>query len=236
MAAQNTIKCSKCKTLKGTTTTRLNKLIEQFGSKRKLENQYVCRSCKGGSKPTKKVTKAKKKTAKKKTKSKKIPTSKIICSKCKKAYGTNKKRNEKLIATFGSMEEVQAKYVCRTCRKEHNLSQNGRMKPVKRKRRQNSLKRDERGRVVLPDWMKQPFDKPKIRPLSPEQLKSTDVCWRPDVWTENKHLNKGKGCCNGCSYYEGKCGCLNRSIVKIKTSKTKKVTKKKASKRRKSRK
>ena len=48
MPAQNTIKCSKCGALKGTTNVRLKALTKKFGTEAKFLKQYVCRDCKSG--------------------------------------------------------------------------------------------------------------------------------------------------------------------------------------------
>jgi len=214
MAAQNKIKCSKCKQEKGTTTVRLKKLIKQAGSRKKLDATYVCRSCKSGNTST--STKS----------SKKLPTSKIICSKCNGKFGTTKPRMEKLIGQFGSLEEVHANYVCRKCRKEHNLDKAGRMKPVKRKRKQKTkYKVDNDGNVKLPSWMTQWTPRPPT-PVSASDMHLAQTCWRPDVYCDNnKHCD---GPIKVCPYY-GKehCGatCQKHFVVKRKKKKAKKKKK-----------
>lgn len=40
------IKCSKCGVNKGTQPNRLQKLINQYGSKEILDQNYLCRNCK----------------------------------------------------------------------------------------------------------------------------------------------------------------------------------------------
>lgn len=218
MPAQNTIKCSKCGTAKGTTNVRLKKLIAKYGSKEKLEAVYVCRDCKSG---TPKGGK---------TKKSKLPTSKVICSKCNGKYGTTKTRMDKMISQYGSLEEVHANYVCRKCRKELNVDRRGQIKPKRRKRKKIKYKRDDNGKVILPDWMKSQAPAKPI-PMTPEQYKAVDTCWRPDIYLKNKALNKGKGACNGCPFYETACGCNLRKLAKVKKTKTKaKKAKKKAKK------
>lgn len=157
MASQNTIKCSVCKKLLGTTNVRLKKLIEQYGGKRKLNASYVCRSCKSAANPKTiakgKIVKIKQKKAKaKKLKRKKLPKSKVICSKCDNAFGSTKTRIDKLIQKFGSLEELHGNYVCTKCRREHNVDMRGRMRRVKNKRKPKLVKGDEP--YVLPQHMK----------------------------------------------------------------------------------
>lgn len=41
---------------------------------------------------------------------------KIKCSKCGAEKGTTKVRYDKLVAKFGSVEELGAQYLCRACR------------------------------------------------------------------------------------------------------------------------
>jgi len=73
-------------------------------------------------------------------KKKKLTTSKIVCTKCGSKKGMSKDRFKKLVNTFGSIEELHAKYVCRNCRKEHNMRKDGRVKPTKRRRKVNKIK------------------------------------------------------------------------------------------------
>ena len=42
---------------------------------------------------------------------------KVTCNKCNKVRGLSKENAEKIIKKFGSEEEAQAKYLCRTCKK-----------------------------------------------------------------------------------------------------------------------
>lgn len=96
--------------------------------------------------------------SKKEKKEKKLKSSKICCTKCGECKGVSKDRKAKLIAQFGSWEEVHDTYVCRKCRKEHNVRKDGRVKPEKRTRKKkltNTYERDERGTLVLPEWMKE---------------------------------------------------------------------------------
>lgn len=109
---QNKIICTKCKVAKGTTPQR----YEDLAKAGKIEN-YVCRHCKAGTSQTK---------------SGKVLMSKIVCSKCHSRMGTNPTRNKKLIALFGSIEEVHQNYVCRACRKKLNVDQRGLPKREKR--------------------------------------------------------------------------------------------------------
>ena len=132
----NKIKCSKCGELKGSPPERIARLTKEG----KLGG-YTCRSCKKGT-PTVNG------------KPKKLTTSKISCSRCGEKFGTTPTRLKRLIGQFGSLEELHTKYVCRTCRKKHNLHKDGRMKPEKRKRRKSYYTVDEQGVYVLPDYLK----------------------------------------------------------------------------------
>jgi hypothetical protein len=66
--------------------------------------------------------------------------SRIECTKCGTKKGVRPDVLEKRIAKFGSLEKLQEVYVCRSCKKEHNLDAGFRKKPAKRKYR----KADER--------------------------------------------------------------------------------------------
>lgn len=89
-------------------------------------------------------------------KKKKLTKSYILCSKCGNKKKTAKKQMERLISTFGSLENVHAKYHCIECRREYNVRKDGRPKPVKvpRKKKEDNFERDEEGRIQLPDWMR----------------------------------------------------------------------------------
>lgn len=132
------IKCSKCGVEKGTTKDRYKKLVKEAGGKRKLLARYVCRDCK---RP-------------KKTRKPKQSLNKIECSICHTKKGSNPARTKKLILQYGSYEEMQARYVCTTCRKEKNLDKQGRPKPEKRKRRKKVGTVEPDGTYKLPDSMK----------------------------------------------------------------------------------
>lgn len=229
MPSQNKIVCSKCKAEKGTTNVRLNKLIKQYGSQDKLEKQYVCRSCKSGN------TGIKNPAVGKTPKKSKLPTSKVICSKCKCKFGTTKTRLAKLIAQYGSLEEVHKTYVCRKCRKEHNVDKRGRVKPPKRKRKvkpTSNWERDKNGEIILPKWMSN-FRPRERRRLTPEELGKSTACWRPDIWSENGRA------CNGpvkCCQHFGKISCGSTQVAtkekqaKVKVKKTKKTKTRKKNK------
>ena len=132
----NKIKCSKCGELVGSPPDRIAKLAKEG----KLGG-YTCRSCKKG-------------TPNVNGKPKKLTKSKISCSRCGEKFGTTPDRLKRLIGQFGSIEDVHAKYVCRKCRKAHNLYKDGRLKPEKRKRAKCHYTVDAAGECVLPDYMK----------------------------------------------------------------------------------
>jgi hypothetical protein len=209
MPAQAYIKCSKCGDLKGTRNDRLEDLIKKFGSKEELEKKYTCRSCTNGvpvgDRPAKIANKKTKKTKKEKQeKKKKLPKSKLICCKCNGEFKTTPKQMNKLIGKFGSLEVLQTTYVCRKCRKALNVTVNGRMKKEKRKRKVTTLQRDETGSIVLPEHMKK-FVPRGIEFLTDEEYASSTACWRPDIWAKQK-------CCNGCAFFEKRCGCADKHL------------------------
>lgn len=229
MPSQNKIICSRCKTPKGTTNVRYEKLVKQYGSVEKLEKFYVCRDCKSGGVINPAAGKTP--TKGKKGKKKKLPKSKVICSKCNGKFGTTKTRLAKLISQYGSLEELHTTYVCRSCRKELNVDKRGRVKPPKRKRRKSVLPKKD-GVAQLPEWMK---DISKVFPpkterrlLTAEELKKSNVCWRPDYWADHKY-------CNGCPCdARGACGCTTKVFVKEnKLDKVKKIAKVKKTKKKK---
>jgi len=89
----------------------------------------------------------------KKEKKIKVLKSKLICSMCEGKININKKQMEKLVGLFGTEQDVREKYVCRVCRKTHNLRKDGRPKPEKRTRKKSVIERDHKGEVILPSWM-----------------------------------------------------------------------------------
>jgi len=198
----NKIKCTKCGTLKGSTPARIKDL-----KKKGLYDIYTCRDCK------KSTTVA----------TGKLPTSKVICSKCNNKFGTTKVRMTKLIGQFGTLENVHANYVCRSCRKTLGLSRNGKAKPVKNKRRKSSLKKDDNGHFVLPSSMTGAWTKKKPVPMSPEEAETIAVCWLPTIWASNK------GFCNGpkrkCPYCVTGCGSKKKFFKPKKVKKAKKAKK-----------
>ena len=163
---------------------------------------------------------------------------KITCKSCKKKKETNTNSMKRLIAKFGSKEEVIDKYICRDCRKEKNVRADGKPKPVKGTRKKRALKgfgKTEDGQVILPEWMSKPI-KRELPPLTPDEMAKDNVCWRPDIWVANGRA------CNDCPHYQVSCGCKNtkwltekelamgnqspRSKKTKKIKKTKKKTKK----------
>ena len=157
------------------------------------------------------MTKKKKKTGKKKkvVKAKKLTTSKICCTECGDCKGMSKDRRAKLIATFGSEEELHAKYVCRTCRTKLNLRKDGKAKPVKRKRipkATSKFKRTEDGDVVLPKWMT-PVIFRERRLCTDTELAQIKTCFATSYWSDHKY-------CNGCHRLEKNiCGCDTKVIL-----------------------
>jgi hypothetical protein len=143
---------------------------------------------------------------------------KIVCTKCSKKKETNTNSMKKLVAKFGSKEEVIAKYTCRDCRKEYNVRADGKMKPTKNTRKGRAYKgftKDDSGNTIIPDWMSAPIkSKSSLPEVSKEEMAASDICWRPDIWTANK------GACNGCSHYKVSCGCRNTKILTEKEMKS----------------
>ncbi|MFW9948615.1 MAG: hypothetical protein ACFFKA_00645 [Candidatus Thorarchaeota archaeon] len=142
---------------------------------------------------------------KKVKKTKKLPKGKIPCSKCGTFKGVSKDRIIKLIALFGTLESIYANYVCTSCRKEHNVRKDGRIKPEKRQRKKKVEVNNPEVKKIISNW------KPQLdrTPASNEELKSTDVCWRPDIWFGNGNA------CNGCKYFEQACGCIDRKMISL---------------------
>ena len=111
--------------------------------------------------PVKKVKKSVKKPTKptkpKKTKAVKadrLNKSKVCCTKCGECKGISKDRLIKAIAKFGSLEDFHEKYVCRTCRKSHNVRADGAAKPPKRQYKKRLATDPEA--YKLPDHLKGP--------------------------------------------------------------------------------
>jgi len=176
------------------------------------------------------MKKKKKKSNKKKVvkKAKKLTTSKICCVECGVCKGMSKDRRLKLIATFGSEEELHAKYICRTCRTKLNVRKDGKLKPVKKKRipKATSLfKRDADGEVILPDWMINMTFHSERKRASNEDLAKTGTCWHPTEWINNGRV------CDGCpSIDRGSCGATKNFTKVKKLKKIKKVKKTKKTK------
>jgi len=183
-------------------------------------------------KKEKQVKKEKKEKKEKKQKVRKPSATKVCCQKCGKCSNiSNPACRAKLISQFGSWEEVQTKYVCRSCRRKYNIRKDGRAKPEKRvykKKVTSNFKRSEKtGEIILPASLTN-FGPPVIHPTSDEDLKKAGACWRPNIWAENKKID-GVGFCNGCMFFANKCGCVDRRIVdNINNIKTKKSAKSKA--------
>lgn len=225
MAKASKKKVTKKKTAKKKTT-------KKKATKKKAVKKVAKKATKKkvAKKPTKKkvAKKVVKEPIKKKAvKKKKLLKSKICCTICKECKAVNTNRLKKLVATFGSLEDLHAKYVCRTCRKTENVRADGKAKIVKHKRKKTSYSTDENGKCILPKWMTEPCNK-KPRALTAEDYRNTDTCWRPDIWFENKRRFKGTASCNDCPYYETMCGCKTRKLVKVKERKV--VKRKKAAK------
>jgi len=136
-------------------------------------------------------------TAKKK---KKLTKSKITCTKCQTTKGMSKGRCEKLTAKFGTLKKLHDEYVCRDCRRELNVRADGKLKPVKRKRKE---KKD----LSKSEFLKNFTVDRKTTPCSNEELKAVGACWRPDLWIKN-----GKAC-NDCPHYGVSCGCKKTKIL-----------------------
>ena len=147
---------------------------------------------------------------------------KLTCTICQNKVNTNTNQMKKLSAKFGSKESVIEKYVCMKCRKKENVRADGKPKPVKRKRNRK-LKLDMIGQGGIPEWMTKPAKTTKTE-FTDEDLRVSNICWRPDIWAEDK-------ACNNCSYYENRCGCLTKKIVKDIIPNKTKAKKKKTAKR-----
>ena len=209
------LKCVGCGSVKCTNSNRNKKLIKDHGSLEAAIKIFKCRDCKAGRVPTvknKKTGKATKKVI--------LLTSKIPCNKCGNKFGTNPARSKKLIATFGSIEEVHAKYVCRSCRKAHNLRADGLVKPAKRTYKKSvttDWKRDAKGEYVLPQHLQgKNWTNPGPHPTpltGPGSYESIDVCVYPNQFYAVK--------CGGCSF-EKHCGCRNKDFSKPDAGKKKK--------------
>jgi hypothetical protein len=174
-----------------------------------------------------------KKTKKKTVKKKKLTTSKVCCTICKECKGMSKARKERLVGVFGSLEEVHAKYVCRTCRKANNVRRDGKAKPVKRKRKPKLINkwRDETGEIILPDWMKTICQDTASRPASPDDLRMTNVCHRPDLNVGTQPGSPKYFCPKDCPYHlKDACGCSTKKFKGEKKPKKKKAAKKKTKK------
>ena len=90
----------------------------------------------------------------KEPKSPKLTVTRIICVKCGDKKTTTKVAMDKLIALFGSIEDVHSKYHCMKCRKEYNVRKDGKPKPEKKTRQPKiQFEKTEDGSVVLPKWM-----------------------------------------------------------------------------------
>lgn len=146
---KNKVQCTVCKGWKSMNTQVREQRIKQYGSLEILHKEYVCRSCKKG----------KKEEIKEKARKGRLSKTKIKCTKCGELKGMNPDRRAKLIGVFGSFEAVHEKYVCRKCRKVHNVRKDGKAKPVKRKRKarlSTKYKDTKTDKFVLPEWMKHP--------------------------------------------------------------------------------
>jgi len=134
----------------------------------------------------------------------KTTLSKIVCTKCNSKKGISKDRLAKLVAQFGSLAELIAKYVCRSCRKEHKVRRDGRIKPPKkiRKTRMGTLPQELRN--LPPVEHKPPMTFAEIK----EYIQASKTCIRPDIWSNN-----GKAC-DGCVYYPCGCECKIRDKIK----------------------
>jgi hypothetical protein len=154
--------------------------------------------------------------------------SRIECTKCKAKKGVRPDVLEKRIAKFGSLEKLQEVYVCRSCKKEHNLDAGFRKKPTKRKYRKAS-ERDYR-RVDPHDgvlkyfwehheWKKKQIDAWFAKTGWPEETVQKDVrygpaCHRPDInIAQNYFCGTEKGDYM-CPLYD-QCDCPKKKLAKF---------------------
>jgi len=121
--------------------------------------------------------------------------SRIECTKCGDKKGVRPDVLEKRIAKFGSLKALQDIYVCRSCKKDHNLDGAFRKKPAKRKYRTA----DQRNyKVIDPSdgkekyfWDTREYQMALIERMFPDLIdeKPKEVvrygpgCFRPDLNT-----------------------------------------------------
>jgi len=128
--------------------------------------------------------------------------SKICCTKCKDCKGISKDRVEKLVAKFGSLEQLIKTYVCRKCRKELNVRSDGVIKPPKQTRNKKLADNIDGWVKIIRNW-------PKLKHNKYIDLESREGCiawektWRfcrePHIWEKNH------GACDGCIHYPHSC-------------------------------
>jgi protein-arginine kinase activator protein McsA len=156
---------------------------------------YVCKSCKG------------------KTKVKKTGNSQLTieCTKCGQHKATTPVRYQKLLK-----EDRITNYICRDCKPKKNVT--------KIKVSKDTGEVTENITLGLSPWMQNRTPHSPRQPYTNMELGAIGTCFRPDIWVENKKLNRGEGACNGCPLY-ATCGC-NTKVLSTRLEKLERPKKK----------
>ena len=156
---------------------------DKLAKEGKIEN-YVCKSCKGS-------TKSKNTSNKGQT---------IECTKCGQHKATTPVRYQRLLKE-GRIEN----YICRDCKPKKNTS------ITKVKVSLDNGEVIENPTLTLSPWMQNWKPASPRQPYTNLELGAIGTCFRPDIWAENKKLNRGAGACNGCPLYDT-CGCNTKTL------------------------
>lgn len=88
---------------------------------------------------------------------------KLICSCCDTPKTSTKKQVDKLIAAFGSKENLLMKYHCIECRKKFNVRRDGRLKPIVQKRKPKPKTKCWKPRIKYKEIWNRPVDVPEAK-------------------------------------------------------------------------
>jgi len=157
--------------------------------------------------------------------------SRIECTKCGAKKGVRPDVMEKRIAKFGSLEKLIKIYVCRDCKKVHNLDAGFRIKPAKRAYHSTAAMGEKYKSIDPADgaykyfWDHAAYEKAKWLRWADEKLTSLDndvkegpsrfgpACHRPDVFLDNNRFCGAENGTGMCPIYN-KCDCPLKKLAK----------------------